>query len=115
MRSFITASLILLTMIGLIIWNSFWVTNKIDDLLDICDEIENGSPVLEKLLSGWQDCRDILALSINHSEIDRAESALCDLVSYAVGSDDFISKLREFKSALTHISDAQKLTLDNIL
>lgn len=102
-------------MIGLIIWNSIWVTSKIDDLLSICEKIENGSPALESLLSGWQDCRDILALSINHSEIDRAEDALCDLVSYQIGSDDFESKLKEFKSSLIHISDAQKLTLDNIL
>lgn len=102
-------------MIGLIIWNSFWVTDKIDDLLSTCEEIESGSPALEKLLSDWQDCRDILALSINHSEIDRAEDALCDLVSYPTGSDDFESKLKEFKSSLIHISDAQKLTLDNIL
>ena len=115
MRSFFTSLTILLVMIGLIIWNSVWVTGKLDNLLDICEKIENGSPALEELTSGWQDCRNIVSLSINHSEIDRAENAICGLLSYPFGSDDFMSRLRELESALNRISDAQKFRLDNIL
>ena len=101
-------------MIGLIIWNSVWVTNRIDDLLLLCDEVGKDSPALESLLSGWQDCRDILSLSVNRSELDHAEDALCDLVSDPDG-DDFNAKLNELRNALTHIADAQRLTLGNIL
>ena len=115
MRSFFTSLTILLIMTGLIIWNSVWVTGKLDNLLDICEKIESGSPALEELTSGWRNCRNIVSLSINHSEIDRAENAICGLLSYPFGSDDFMSKLRDLENALSHISDAQKFRLDNVL
>ncbi len=117
MRSFITASIILLLMIGLIICNSVCVTRKIDRLSELCDLLENGEDVLDELLSEWHKCRDFLALSINHSEIDRAEDALCELSSYLESGSgpDYAAKLRDFRSALKHIADAQKLSLDNIL
>lgn len=117
MRSFLTASLILLVMIGLIVCNSFCVTRKIDRMTELCEKLERGDPVLNELLSEWHKCRDFLALSINHSEIDRAEDALCELLSYleSGSGSNFSAKLRDFRSALKHISDAQKLSLDNIL
>lgn len=117
MRSFITASIILLLMIGLIICNSVCVTRKIDRLSELCDLLESGEDVLDALIDDWRDCRDFLALSINHSEIDRAEDALCELSSYheSGSGSDYAAKLRDFRSALKHIADAQKLSLDNIL
>lgn len=114
MRSFIISLTILAVLIVLVIWNSLWTTNRLDKLCGICDEIENGSPILEELTTSWQDCRKIISLSVNQNEIERVEAAICDLESFPVGSDEFMSGLKELKIALTRISDAQKPTFENI-
>ena len=122
MRSLSIPCAILLAIITLIIFNSCWVTSKIERLLTLCEAIESKSAgddadaLLEQLLSDWDDCRDKLSLSISHEEIDRAESALFMLASYYFsGRDaDFRAQLQSFKSALRHIADAQEFSAGNI-
>ncbi len=114
MRSFIIASLILFIMIGLIICNSLWLIPRLDELISLCED-KSGSPDLEKLISRWQDCRRVISLSVNRSELDRAENALCGLSAFEPSSPDFQAKLRELISALHSIRDAQCFSLDNIL
>lgn len=113
MRSFIIASLILLALIGLIVCSSCFVTAKLDRLLELAEK--NGSPDPEMLLSEWQSCRAVISLSINRSELDRAENALCALSAFTPGSDAFNAKLSEFICAIRSIRDAQCLSLENIL
>ena len=121
MRSFIVASVIFLLTVTLILVNSFYVLKKTDALLGLCSEIGNqtvgtAADPIEKLLSEWLQCRDKLSLSVSHSEIDRAESALYSMMEYylAGNRDEFEVELSVFRNALTHIADKQKFSLGNI-
>lgn len=121
MRSLYIACAILTAIVATIVINSFFVVNKVNDLLIICQRLESnevGSSIsdLNELLYEWDKCSGKLSLSINHSEIDRAESALFLLASYYACDDasDFLAQLETFKSALRHISSAQQFSLDNI-
>lgn len=113
MRSFITATLILLSMTVLIVFNSIYITKKTDKLLDICTKIENGSLEPETLASSWQDCRDIISMSVIKTELDGIEDALCRLLSETDTSERLIA-LCQFKKAVARIADSQKPTADNI-
>jgi hypothetical protein len=121
MRSFYVACAILIIIISLIIFNSFYVFNKVDELLILCQRLEENEfggslKPLNDLINNWDECRNKLALSISHNEIDRAESALYLLASYyALGEQvDFLAQLENFKSALRHILNYQEFSFHNI-
>ena len=116
MRSFIISILILSTVIAAIICNSLYVTDKAAELLAICDTLKSGSApdAQNKLLDTWESCRDILALSIHGSEIDRAETAILSVCAYSDDSENFAAQLSILTGKLEHISSSQRFSLDNI-
>mgnify|MGYP000903199929 CR=1 FL=1 len=106
MRSFYIACVILLVIIAIIVINSFFVLNKIDKLLIICQRLED-----DEFSGSLKNLTELL------NEIDRAESALYLLATYYARGEqsDFLAQLETFKSALRHIAQAQKFTLENVL
>lgn len=119
MRSVYIASALLLSVITLIICNSIYVLHRTDELLALCDDIDKSGSATEgidELLSLWQNCRDPLSLSINHSEIDRAESALLSMRDYFMEGDtpNFRAQLSVFRNAVEHIAEIQRISFHNI-
>lgn len=117
MRLFIIAIVILLFIITAISVNSVYIIQKTDRLLDLCDIIENDSSAqnVDQLTREWQNCRDIIALAVHRTELERAEDAILALKCYLEAPSEFKHQLALLKSALEHISVHQKITFDSIL
>ena len=117
MRSFIIASCILFFILSGIIFNSIYIVNKTDSLLSVCKRLENSSSAatVDELIEEWQSCRNIIALSVHRTDLDRAEDAILSLKNYFEVPYEFKRQLDLLKSALEHISIHQKITLDSIL
>lgn len=117
MRSFITASIILVSIIAVIVVNSVYIVSKTDQLLSLCEQIEKDSSAetVDALIAEWQSCRTVIALAVHKTELERAENAILSLKSYIDVPPDFEFQLSVLKIALKHISDHQKITLDSIL
>lgn len=116
MRSFIIASVILSLITAAVIANSVYVVSKINQLTDICDEIRESSSAdsVNELVTEWQSCRDIIALSVHRIEIERAQDAIFALYSFRESPDDFNYHLSVIRSALETISDNQKISLNGL-
>ena len=118
MRSFFIACSILLVICVLILFNTFYVTNKTSELDSICEELAltGSEESLTKLICEWEKSRFPLTLSVKHGEADRAENALCLLSEYLRSGNaaDFRAELSLFRSALRHIADSQRFSGDNI-
>ena len=118
MRSFLIACSILLAICALIVFNTFYVTNKTSELDAICEELAltGSDESLSKLIYEWERSRLPLTLSVKHGEADRAENALCLLAEYLSSGNtaDFRAELSLFRSALRHIADSQRFSCDNI-
>ncbi len=117
MRSFIIASCILIFILTGIIFSSLYIVNKTDSMLSICERIENSSSAetVDELIAEWQSCRNIIALAVHRTELEHAEDAILSLKSYIDVPYEFNRQLIFLKSALEHISNNQKITLDSIL
>lgn len=115
MKAFIIASIILSLVIVIILTNSFYVTNKIDELMSVCIKLKAGSTDTspEELLGMWQNCRALLSMSIHTSNIEKAENAIIRLCSYKSG-EDFNAELSVLISTLTRISNSQSFAIDMI-
>ena len=116
MRSFIVASIILTVICIMIGINSFYVTSQTDKLLYMCETIKTNSSAyrINELVSEWQSCRDIIALSVHRADLERAESALEALQKYESDTDDFNYHLSILINAVKHIADEQKFSVDSI-
>lgn len=116
MRSFIVASVILILICIMITVNTFYVTNKLDELLVLCDDIKNSSSpdAVEELTAAWENCRDIISLSIHRSDLERVESALLALDKYYDSKSDFAYQLSLLNAALTNIRDNQHIKLNSV-
>ncbi len=116
MRSFIIASVILSVICVMIGLNTVYVTARTDELLSICETLKNDSSPhqIDSLLSKWESCRDIIALSIHRSDLENAESAIIALREYIDSPNDFNYHLAKLAEAIKHISDQQKFTVDSI-
>ena len=116
MRSFIIASVILSVICIAIGLNTFYVTARTDELLSICETLKsNSSPhQIDLLLSKWESCRDIIALSIHRSDLENAESAIIALREYLDIPSDFNYHLAKLTEAIKRIADEQKFTVDSI-
>ena len=117
MRSFIVAAIILTLIVITVVINSLYVTAKIEMLTDICDNLpkNNSAESVEELITEWQSCRDIIALSVHRVELERAENAVFALKSYRESKSEFEYHLSVLNSALHTISDNQKFSLNGIV
>ena len=117
MRSFIIAAVILLLIIAVISVNSFYIVSRVDSLLILCDLAENDSSAanVDRLVREWQSCRNIIALAVHKTELERAEDAILSLKSYVDEPAEFTRHMSLLRSALKHISTHQRITLDSIL
>lgn len=116
MRSFIVASIILIAICIMIGINSFYVTSRTDKLISMCEAIKADSSAyrITELVSEWQSCRDIIALSVHRADLERAENAIGALEKYKSDSQDFNYHLSILISAIEHIANGQKFSVDSI-
>jgi len=115
MRSFLTASCIILAVIVLITVNSVIVLQNIDDLLSICTEIGSGiSDAPDRLFTAWQNSRRILAFSTHNSQLERAENAVYTVCESEGDPDARRSNLIILISVLRRIADSHRFSIDSI-
>jgi len=116
MRSFIIAAIILFLILLIIVLNSLYISDRIDRLLSICEELENNSSAesVELLLSEWRSCKEIISLSVHEREIERAENALLSLSTSRDIPSEFSFQLSVLKSALRSIGNGSRVSLDKI-
>lgn len=116
MRSFIISSIIFITITALVIINSVILVNEANSLLADSELImaDGGSAAsqIEKLNAHWQNCRRMFMLSVNNTEIEKAEEALNLMNIYFANNEtaDFNAQLQLFRDAVRRMADAQKLT-----
>ena len=117
MRSFIVAAIILSLIIVIVIVNSVYVISKIDLLSNLCENLNENSSAesVHELVTKWQSCCAIIALSVHKSEIERVENAIHALYNFRERPDEFNYQLAVLKEALNSIANNQKLSLDGII
>ena len=116
MRSFLTALIILCSILILIFLNAAAVRTTVDELLLLCRETASGSApdAADRLLARWERCREFLSLSVHYREVEEADNALlCALTAADPITRD--TNLNLFAAALRRIADFQGFDLFNIL
>ncbi len=116
MRSFITASLILSSVIVAIACNSVIAIDKIETLLEICDEFgaDASAETADKLFDEWNECKDFLSLSIHYNEIQEAEFAVIAIRRHKEDIEARDVQLENLRDTLIHIADSQRFSLTSI-
>ena len=116
MKSFVIAVVVLSLIFALALLNTFYVSNKVDEMLLICDGLTNNSSAdgADALVTRWQSCKTIISLSVHKTVLERAENAILALERYADSPKDLEYQLKILKIALNEIADSQKLTVDSI-
>ncbi|MBQ8551609.1 MAG: DUF4363 family protein [Clostridia bacterium] len=96
--------------------NTFYVTSKIDEMLNMCEALktDNSAEATEKLLAAWQSYHDIIALSVHRLDLERAEDAILALEKYREIPADFNYQLSILITALKHIGDSQRIKLNSV-
>jgi len=116
MRSFLTALLILSSVLILVFLNAAVISRESDELLLLCRETADGSApdAADRLLAHWERCRRYFSLSTHYREIEAADSALlCALSAADPMTRD--ANLNLFAAALRRIDESQRFDLFNIL
>ncbi len=116
MKSFVTAAIVLSLIFAAALLNTFYISNKVDEMLLICDGMTNDSSAYETdtLVARWQSCKTIISLSVHKTVLERAENAILALERYADSPKDFKYQLKMLKIALNEIADGQKFTVESI-
>ena len=116
MKSFITATLVLSLIFGVAFLNTYYISNKIDEMLFLCDNLTNNSSAdgTDALFERWQSCKTIISLSVHKTVLERAENAILALERYIDSPKDFKYQLKILKTALNEIAGSQKLTMESI-
>lgn len=114
MRSFIVASAILIIIILVIIFSSLYVNGRVKDLISLCDELYNESSAtkIDRLISEWQSCKDIISFSVHKGDVERADNAISAIQSYRNHPDDFRYYLTVFRAALNTIARSNRISAD---
>jgi len=116
MRSFITATLILLVVVGLVITNSILISHKTDFLLSLLEQAENDSSALTYFIGEWQNCRFYYSLTVNAADIETVDALILSLY-YANSRKDteYLGKCAALRRELLKITLSQKLSFDKLL
>ena len=116
MKSFVIAVMVLSLIFALALLNTFYISDKVDEMLLICDELTNDSSAdgTDTLVARWQSCKTIISLSVHKTVLERAENAILSLERYTDSPKYFEYQLKILKIALNEIADSQKITVDSI-
>ena len=116
MRSFLTALLILSSVLILVFLNAAVISRESDELLLLCRETADGSApdAADRLLAHWERCRQYFSLSTHYREIEAADRAILDALS-AVDPVTRDANLNLFAGAIRRMAECQRFDLFNIL
>jgi|GEM_PF-2673488 hypothetical protein len=131
MKGFISAVVLLLLVVLCIVINSIAVGQIFSDISELlrdlpsdvqtistCDENQKAlySQKLEYICKEWGSKKKIIALSTPHDEADKFTTPIIEAKEYFKGKDyiSYLAYLANAKEALKHLSDAERLNLDNI-
>ena len=118
MRSFLAASIILLTTVILLFFCSFALQKETKELQSLCTQTQqNTSPEPGLLARHWERCRFRFSLWLHRAEIHSADEALrLALLCFENGhTEEFAMHLDTFRRCLAEMAESQQISLDNIL
>ena len=118
MKSFIASLCVLITLFLLVIFNSIYIINVTNRLIDTVNGLSfNDINQTDNLKRLWENKKFSISLCSTHKETDKIEEAILMLEESTKGSDS--SEFEKRKSLLINyiyqIQKHEKITLDNLL
>ena len=118
MKSFFSALAIFLLMLGMIVWNYFYIEKTCDTLMAKIEQLppcEQATAPTSELIDYWEGESSKIGISTSQHTIDKMNDCLAELC-YAVANQDaqFFERARYRSiSILKEIQDAESLQLEN--
>lgn len=88
---------------------------KLTDALDRLPAVTDGADITE-LSSRWSKCKNIISLSVNHSETDDIDDSIEQLRAHISAGNDsaYISTLTSLRCQLERLAESEKISADRI-
>ena len=114
---------VLLALLGFVLWNAAWVTDRCDEWTAALDTVTaaldsggSGSRELEQLDTLWQEVQGYMHIVVSHTELDEAEALLAQ-VSALCGQGDtgeMYQVLAQLRHQFRLIAETQQISPKNI-
>lgn len=114
---------VLLAVLGFVLWNAAWVTDRCDEWTAALDTVTtaldsggSGSRELEQLDALWQEVQGYMHIVVSHTELDEAEALLAQ-VSALCGQGDtgeMYPVLAQLRHQFRLIAETQQISPKNI-
>ena len=126
MKSFAIPAAVLAALLGLCLWNGWWLTRQcgewdaelsaIDELV-LQEEWETAEARLEGLYGHWQRRGLWLHVTMEHDALNEAEGIFCRALVLTEEEDsvEFRAHIAELRSALQLLCEMEQVRVENVL
>ena len=126
MKSFVIPAAVLTALLGLSLWNGWWLTQRCGDWdaeLSAIDELvlqeswDTAEERLEGLYGRWQQRGLWLHVTMEHDALNEAEGLFCRALVLAEEEDsvEFRAHIAELRSALQLLAEMEQVRVENVL
>ena len=114
---------VLLAVLGFVLWNAAWVTDRCGEWTAALDEAEaalaqggSGQQQLDALTTLWQEPQGYLHIVISHEELDEAEALLAQVSALCGRGDteEMYPVLAQLRHQFRLIAETQQISPKNI-
>ena len=113
----------LLAVLGFVLWNAAWVTDRCDEWTAALDTVTaaldsggSGSRELEQLDVLWQEVQGYMHIVVSHTELDEAEALLAQVSALCGRGDteEMYPVLAQLRHQFRLIAETQQISPKNI-
>ena len=126
MKSFVIPIAVLGLLLGLSLWNGWWLTEQCGtwdeelaaiDALAVREEWDTAEARLETLYGQWQRYGLWLHVTMEHDALNQAEGLFCRALVLAQEEDsvEFRAHIAELRSALQLLAEMEQVRVENVL
>ena len=114
---------VLLAVLGFVLWNAAWVTDRCDEWTAALDTMTaaldgggSGSRELEQLDALWQEVQGYMHIVVSHTELDEAEALLAQVSALCRQGDtgEMYPVLAQLRHQFRLIAETQQISPKNI-
>lgn len=114
---------VLLAVLGFVLWNAAWVTDRCDEWTAALDTVTaaldgggSGSRELEQLDALWQEVQGYMHIVVSHTELDEAEALLAQASALCRQGDtgEMYPVLAQLRHQFRLIAETQQISPKNI-
>lgn len=114
---------VLLAVLGFVLWNAAWVTDRCDEWTAALDTVTaaldgggSGSRELEQLDALWQEVQGYMHIVVSHTELDEAEALLAQVSALCGRGDteEMYPVLAQLRHQFRLIAETQQISPKNI-